>query len=489
MAGGETGTLRRLAIRIVLSLAGVAAFTGTASALVPVNATTAGFGYLLLVLVIASIWGFVEALVASAAATLFYNFFFLPPIGTLTIADPQNWVALFSFFITSLIASRLSTKAKRRAADALERQQDVERLYTFSRAILLIGRDEAFPNQLIRSLAEIFELTAVVLYDRRSGEFYRAGPADFEGIDDQLRDAALQGSSYSDTNANRTITAIRLGSEPIASLALQGARMQDPVLQGVGNLVAIGLERAKAQDLAHQVEAARQSEQLRTTIIDAMAHEFKTPLTLIKGATSAILAADSPLPESAREQLTIADEEAEHLRELLDNAIEMARLDTTHIEVHLELSAVEEIAREALASLQTEIDSRPAGITPGEPVPPVPLDRRLVRLALKQLVDNALKYSPPESAVAIRIGAAGELVTIDVTDHGPGISAQDQSRIFERFYRGQSVRSQIPGSGLGLTIATAIARAHRGDLTVTSRPGETTFRMTLPRDRNGREHN
>ena len=153
------------------------------------------------------------------------------------------------------------------------------------------------PIQLVRKLAETFGLSAAVLYDRRTGEFYRAGPADFEGLDDQLRDAALQGTSFSDAATFRTITAVRLGSEPIASLALQGVNMPDSVLQGVGNLVAIGLERAKAQDLAHQVEAARQSEQLRTTLIDAMAHEFKTPLTLIKGATSSVLSGTDPLSE------------------------------------------------------------------------------------------------------------------------------------------------------------------------------------------------
>jgi two-component system sensor histidine kinase KdpD len=448
--------------------------------IIPVNATTVGFAYLLLVLIIASTWGFFEASLSSLFATLVFNFFFLPPVGTFTIADPQNWVALFSFLATSLIASRLSTKAKRRALDALERQQDVERLYTFSRAILLSGRDDPFPNQLIRKLAETFGLTAAVLYDRRTGQFYRAGPSDFEGLDDQLRDAALHGTSFSDAAVNRTITAVRLGSEPIASLALQGVNMPDAVLQGVANLVAIGLEQAKAQDLAHQIEAARQSEQLRTTLIDAMAHEFKTPLTLIKGATTSVLAGHDQLSETTREQLTIADEEAEHLRELMDNAIEMARLDTTHIDVHLEASHIEGIVREVVTSMRTEIDTRLFEITANEPVPVVALDRRLVKLALKQLIDNALKYSPPDSAVAIRVRANGRAVFVDVTDHGAGISLEDKRRIFERFYRGRSVRNQIPGLGLGLNIAYSIMQAHHGDLTVTSQPGETTFRMILP---------
>src|SRR5262245_63992583 len=139
-------------------MAGVAIITYIASSVIPVNATTAGFAYLLFVLVIASTWGFLEASLSSIASTLVFNFFFLPPVGTFTIADPQNWVALFSFLVTSLIASQLSTKAKRRALDAVQRQQDMERLYTFGRAILLIGDNEAFSKDLEKLLEDIFEI-------------------------------------------------------------------------------------------------------------------------------------------------------------------------------------------------------------------------------------------------------------------------------------------------------------------------------------------
>ena len=159
--------------------------------MIPVNATTVGFAYLLLVLAVAATWGFFESLVCAIAATVVFNFFFFPSVGTLTIADPQNWVALFSFLTTGVIAGRLSTVARRRALEAIEHRQDVERLYTFSRSILLIGDGEPFPKRLALKLAEVFDLKAVVLYDRRSGEFHRAGPADFEGLDEQLRDSAL----------------------------------------------------------------------------------------------------------------------------------------------------------------------------------------------------------------------------------------------------------------------------------------------------------
>jgi two-component system sensor histidine kinase KdpD len=228
---------------------------------------------------------------------------------------------------------------------------------------------------------------------------------------------------------------------------------------------------------------------LRTTLIDAMAHEFKTPLTLIKGVTTSVLAAPDHLSESVREQLTIANEEAEHLTELLDDAIEMVKLDTAHIEVHPELSELGTIVREVVASMQTELQERSLDVVIDPGIPLIPLDRRLVKMAVKQLLDNAVKYSPPDLGISIRVTDGDQTVSVEVTDHGPGIPAEEQARIFERFYRGREVRNQIPGSGLGLNIASSIVHAHHGDLTVTSRPGETTFRMTLPPNQTGGERN
>jgi len=295
----------------------------------------------------------------------------------------------------------------------------------------------------------------------------------------------LHGTSFSDAQQHHIIVGIRLGSEPIASLALHGAKMPDSVLQGIANLVAIGLERARAQDLAQQIEAARQSEQLRTTLIDAMAHEFKTPLTLIKAATTSLLANPDEPAESRKEQLTIADEEAEHLKELIDSAVEMARLDTTHIDVHPEISKAQDTIRDVISSMQTEIDGRLLEIVCEKQIPVIAFDRRLMKLAIKQLLDNALKYSPPDKPMAIRVHGGNGMLTIEITDHGDGISVEEQTHIFERFYRGSSIKHQIPGSGLGLSITHSIVQAHNGDLTVTSRPGETTFRMTLPAEHTG----
>jgi two-component system sensor histidine kinase KdpD len=248
--------------------------------------------------------------------------------------------------------------------------------------------------------------------------------------------------------------------------------------------VAIGLERARAQDLASQVEAARQSEKLRTALLDSMAHEFKTPLTSVIAATSALLANPNQSTEAKAEVIKIADEEAKHLQTLIDDTLEMARLDTANIPVHAESSNVNEIVREVVASMRNEIDDRPMNVILDDNAPSIAIDRRLVSLAIKQVLGNALKYSPPDTPVTVRVHN-GSGVAVAVTDRGAGIPISEQKRIFERLYRSPSVQNRIPGSGLGLSIAQNIVRAHHGDLVVTSRPGETTFELTLPADQKG----
>jgi two-component system sensor histidine kinase KdpD len=467
-------------MRVLASLSGVLGVTFIGYRLIPVNATTIGFAYLLLILVVASTWGFLEAALSSILATLVFNFFFLPPIGTFTIADPQNWVALSAFLTTSLIASRLSAKAKARASEAVDRQMDLERLYTFSRAILLTDKSTPFEKQLIEKLAEIFHLDGVVLYERHTGKFSCVGVAGPEGLENDLRNAALPGNHARDVRSADVIIGVSSGSEPVASMALRGSTISESALQSVANLVAIGLERARAEEMAQKIEAARQSEQLRTTIIDALAHEFKTPLTLIKAATTSLMANPDVPMESRKEQLTIADEEAEHLRELIDDAIEMARLDTARIEIHPEIANLHDTLQDVLASLRTEIDEHPVRTICDDPLPPMAFDKRLMKLAIRQLVDNALKYTEAETPVEIRAQVKeGELI-VEVTDYGKGIPADEQLRVFERFYRGPSIKRQIPGSGLGLSITHGIVEAHNGELTVSSRPGHTTFRITVP---------
>ncbi len=467
-------------LRTIISVLGIISITLVTTKIGQINAPTIGFAYLLFVLLIASTWGFIEAAVSSLVATLCFNYFFLPPIGTLTIADPANWIALFSFLASSLIASRLSAKAERRAMDARERQNDIERLYSFSRAILLRDESEPVGKQLASKLAESFELRAVVLFDRRSSESYYSGPEDLMEIETQLREAALRNTLFSDPTKQLLISSVRLGSDPIASLALRGVSVSDSVLQNISNLVAISLERARVQELAAHAETTRQTEQLRMTLIDATAHEFKTPLTSIKAATTALLAMPEAFPRNSLEIIKIADEETDRLKELVDETVEMSRLEMDRVMIDLEPTSISELIEEVVHAMRASFEDRPLQFDCPRQAPLLTVDQRLIKIAIRQLLDNALKYSPTGSSILVRVLPLEHATGIEVINSGEGISEEEQPRLFERFYRGRSDRQLIPGLGLGLSIVKRIASLHQGELAVASRPGETTFTIRLP---------
>ena len=273
----------RFAGRILAALALVAGITSVCFRLIHANATTTGFFYLVAILGVATAWGFAESAIASIAAMLCFNFFFLPPIGTFTIADPQNWVALFAFLATSLTASQLSARAKRRTKEAIDRRYEIERLYSLSRALLLTEATRPMPKQVVHEIAQTFDFDAVALYDRASGEIHRAHPEDLPDIESALRDSTLRSDVIRDEGRQLIVTPIRLGEEPIGSLASAASTaLSDAALQSLLNLVAIGMERARAQDAVNRAKVDRQGDALKSTLLDAIAHEFKTPLTSIK---------------------------------------------------------------------------------------------------------------------------------------------------------------------------------------------------------------
>jgi two-component system sensor histidine kinase KdpD len=458
-------------------MAAVAAATAAGRHVAGVNAATMGFIYLLLVLWAATVWGFVEAVAAAVTATLALNYYFLPPLRRLTIADPENWVALFSFLATALVVSRLSSTAQRRTAEARAHQREMARLYGFSRSLLLTEAEEPFARQLTRKLAQSFDLEGVLLFDRSSGVYQRAGSAELSGWEEKLRQVANDGRPQRD--AGTVGLPVRLGASPIAAVALRPDALPEPLLQALANLTAIALEHARAQELEAHVAAAQRGERLRTALLDALEHEFKTPLTSVLAATSALLAEELMPAESRRELLQVADEEARHLREIMDDALAMARLDAGTLEPVAEAVRLRELVGEALTALGRSAEDHRVEIREAGQAAAC-LDRRLVRLAVKQLLDNAFKYSPPGTPVTVDLAGDAAGASITVTDHGAGIAPAELERIFDRLYRSPRVEEQIPGSGLGLGIALTIARAHGGDLTVESRPGETRFRMWLP---------
>jgi len=469
------------ALRLLVVLAAIAAITLLGTRLVPVNATTVGFVYLLAILAIATGWGFLEAATASVAASLCLNFFFLPPVGAFTIAEPENWVAFLSFLLTSITVSRLSTRAKQRAQEALERQREMERLYAVSRAILLIDPSQEVGKQMANHIARVFDLRAVALLDRLTQEIIRAGPEDLPEIDDRLREAALQGTSFQDPVQQTTLTAIRLGGEPIGSLAICGTLLSDAAMQALSNLVAIGLEKVRAQEAASRAEAARQSEELKSTLLDAIAHDLKTPLTSIRAATTALLSGSVAKPEEQRELLTVVDEEANRLARLVTDAIQTARIEAGRVRLNKGRQSILPLICSVLEEMRSASEGRSLTVKAAERLPVVAVDPDLLKLALRQLLDNALKYSPPASPVEVSVETTQHDLVISVSDRGPGIPPHEQPRIFEKFYRLKTDRNRIPGTGVGLAIAREIVEAHQGSMTVAGRPGGgSVFALALP---------
>jgi two-component system, OmpR family, sensor histidine kinase KdpD len=471
--------VRVVAFRLLAVLCLVGAITSLCLRLTPVNATTAGFIYLIAVLLIAAAWGIVEATAASIVAMLCFNYFFLPPARTLTIANP-HWAALVAFLATSIVASQLSARAKQRTRLAVDRQLEMERLYALSRAILLTEANRAAPKRIAHQIAQIFDLPAVALYDRDTGEVYHGGPEDLGTVDEKLKQAALQGTLLQEEAARTVVTAVRLGGEPIGSLAVRGSALSDTALQAIANLVAIGLEKVRGQEAASRAEAARESEELKSTLLDAIAHEFKTPLTSIKAATSALLSTD-PKPQEQRELVTIVDEEADRLGRLVTEVTQMARIEARKIQLDRKLYSVADLVSAALQHVKPVTNGRKITVEAAENLPLVNVDAALIELAIRQLLDNAFKYSTPGSPLSVVARSSKSAVIIAVRDHGPGIPERDLARIFERFYRGPGAERKAIGAGMGLAITREILRAHDGDVSVKSRPGEgSEFSLSLP---------
>ena len=472
---------RTLILRLIASAALIGIETFACSAWIPLNPTTVGFLYLVSVLLIATSWGLAEALTASVFATLCFNFFFFPPIGAFRIDDPLNWVALIGFLITSITASQLSDRARRRTREALTRQLEMERLYAVGRAILLADLQRPLGEQIVREIARIYDLAFVGLYDRSSDAIHQAGPEEVSNLTSRLRDTAMSGTLFRDEDAQIVVTPVNFGVQPVGSLALKGMLLSDAALQALSNLVALGLEKTRAQEAVIRVNAARQSEEFKATLIDAVAHEFKTPLTSLKAAISAILSSTVSEPQQQQEMLQIINVATERLSDLVSEAIRLARVEADGLRLKKQPFPVGAAIKAVLRQMEPDLEGRDVGLHVTENLPLVLADEELIQLVLRHLIDNAAKYSPPKSPLSISARVEGDYVLVGVRNEGEGISEWERSRIFEKFYRGAGARERVPGTGMGLAITRDIVLAHGGQIRVESVPGEgAEFSITLP---------
>ena len=274
---------------------------------------------------------------------------------------------------------------------------------------------------------------------------------------------------------------LRIGVRPVGSLGLEGAVLSRETLEAVGSLIAISIERAGAVETLTRAEAARESEKLRSALLDSVTHEFRTPLTAIKLSVTTLLSPDPVTSDARQELLTVINEETDRLNRLVGEAAEMAQLDAQQVELRRESHNVRDMVDEALEKSKQGLAGRQVNIEIQQQLPPVRVDLERVAEVLVQLLENAVKYSPGGTPLTITAEQKGKMVSISVADRGPGIDDMEQPLVFEKFYRGRDQRYRVQGTGMGLAIAKAIVEAHGGTIGVTSQLGSgSVFYFTVP---------
>lgn len=453
-----------------------------------VNHTTIALSFLLAILAVSAVWGMVVSVFMSVLAMLSFNYFFLPPVGTLRIADPQNWVALLAFLLTSITGSQLSSRIRKEADEAHHRRREVERLYRFSRQLLGEGNVIQLMNAIPDYIVESFEAGAAELFLPDKDKFYRSGFGDAHLDEEKMKTAFVNDEVTLNTEQSQYFFPVRMGVRPIGSLGISGSQLSRQSLEAVGTLVAIAIERARAVEQLGQTEAERQGERLKSALLDSITHDFRTPLTSMKASVSSLLSSNNADSAQSRELLTIIDEECDRLNHLVEEAAEMAMLEAGELVLDLAPTPVEDIIKAALAQSKSALAGRQVDVRLSPNLPMVRADMERAKEALVQLIDNANLYSPAGQPITITAELTGDTVTTSVADRGPGIDDFEQTMIFDKFYRGKDQRYLVHGTGMGLPIAKAIIAAQQGHMSVTSQLGHgSVFSFTLPIDRSQKE--
>lgn len=474
-----TRTLVYRLTRYLVTTAIVAGIVFLCSCLIHVNSTTGALSLLIGILFISAIWGIHQAIYMALLSTLAFNYFFLPPLFTFTIGDKQNWIALFAFLTTGIVASQLAERARRETLASHRRRREAERLYEFSQRLLVTGNVIDLLAEVPSTIAVTFSLRGAALYLAANNRIYRSSPEFMDVSADVLRES-LHSRDHIKEGSDVILVPIHLGTRTTGVLGMAGSSLSPEMLDAIGGLIAIAIERAGAVETLGKSEAAREGERLRNALLDSVTHELRTPLTAILASITSLRSDANFNFEQRQELMTVIQEEAERLNRLVGQAVEMAELDAREVKLDLASHNIREAIDEALAEWPLEVQRR-VEIQVPDALPHIAMDITRITKVLQHLLENAVKYSPAASPILVTAAVErGKLIT-SVADHGPGIDDLEQMMIFDKFYRGQSQRYRVHGTGMGLAIAKAIVEAHGGTIEVTSQLGQgSVFSFSLP---------
>ncbi len=429
------------------------------------NRTTAALILILGILALSTTRDRLVAIVSAVTATVSLSYYFLEAPNLARVTAPMAGLMLLALLVTALTGSELSIRAQRRADEAERRRREIERVQQFSRILLGARAVSDTARSVVNGLGEVFAASRVVL---RLGagetvEFHRDTPAGDQGLPPDAPPVRLP---------------IDCGI-PEAAVEIYGAALSNEVRCAVASLLGLVLDRAHGFEEHSRRDAVQRGEELRTTILNAVAHDFRTPLTSIKAAASALRASSAAIFEPDRELIAIIDEEADRLEGLIRESLALARVEELD-KVPQDPWSVSSIVAAVTSRLSANLNRRRLELDIPDDLPPVAGDRFLLELMLLQVVSNAWKYSSPGALIRIEARAAGGAIELAVQNEGLRIPDYEKRRIFDKFYRGALDRSRTEGSGLGLAIAKSIAEAHRGSIRLDDRADGVCFRFLLP---------
>ena len=449
------------------------------TAIIHVNPTTVALTFLVFVLIVSALWGLRYALFTAFIATAAFNYYFLPPIGTFTIAGTQNWIALLAFLTTAVIASQLSDRARKQTEEAISRRRELERLYSFSQQLLTSDNVLQLLNAIPHHVIESFDVSAAAIYLLEKGDIYRAG-IEAPALDaDQLKSIMARGEPMKDDERNLSFTPLKMGVRIVGAIGVAGD-LSRQTLDAMGSLIAIAVERANAVETLARSEATREGERLRSVILDSVTHEFRTPLTSIKASITSLMSNTGLSTDDRHELMTVINEESDRLNRLVGEAAEVAQLESHEFQLDLQTCRVIDLVEAAVEGVKQVVGKHPIEVRVPEDIS-ARLDAERVKEVLVQLLENAAKYSPAEFPIRITAEIRNTNLELSVADQGAGIDDMEQGLIFDKFYRGKNQRFRVQGTGMGLAIVKAIVDAHGGTIGVTSQLGcGSVFHIVLP---------
>jgi len=375
--------------------------------------------------------------------------------------------------------SRLSNQVNRHARESEMHRSHLQKLYELSQNVLLLDRQKPVDQQLAILIQTTLQVKGVALWNAYDLHMCTSGTC--EVTEDEVRSIYFAERNEDDSVTATSRRVLRSGMRPIGALVICGHSLDSASIYATASLTAVAIERARSFSAESSAEAARQSEQLRSAILDGLAHAFKTPLTTIRSSSSGLLEMDT-LSGTEKRLVVLIDRHADQLNDLTTRLLRTARIDNVDLKLKREQIDLRQLIQSSIQASAQELGAHPVNLRSSMQRGTVWADRQLLEMALFQLLDNAAKYGSPDSSITIDVQEEQAETLISIRNEGSFIPPDEREKIFKRFYRSPGSDRKASGTGIGLSVVKRISEAHQGRAWVNS--GEhtgTTFFLTLPR--------